>query len=515
MPSTTVFTGVIAAFYALLRYIELLFAIFPGGRGDLESGPHPDGVATSDSQGTDSSSFHCQGLDESFVYTGPFLPSPQATSSPRRANPDPLLSSHRGLRMDDDQETGDIGQLFLVSIEPQTCSPVICDSPKEVATVLGPNARTTVLRATNPDEYDGTPPAGEEYIQSINGGSIIASPCPSLLDTPASSSTAWTGPPTPHLAQEIESIQSQPVTKSTSLAEKRGYTKFIKLNSIAMNAGTHSSTVKCRNGNDATSGRDTPFSEIGTSTPLPRYTPTDTEFQPPNNMRMHGRSASSQAQARAPSYFRSRPTPSRAVRRNVVFCYVTAQTATTSTCEPLMSTLGSLTLNAEELVESQPSSSPTALEPVDALVAEVLSRLRIEVPMLGNTAGVALRPLILPRELENRTTSDPTNTQATATRPLLLPRQVADRIALGSSTDQQPDGGVTTPTQCGSSADDMSIYSQASWQEGSPCTVRNKRNFEAFEEAGLHVALGSQGVSSRSHKRRAICMPNVNVPQRS
>lgn len=105
MPSNTVFTGVVTAFYALLRYIELVFASFRRNKDDIESGiaaAEDVGVAVSDSQDTSSSSFHCRGVDDSIVWSGPYgkfhlmemlvslltvkiVPSqPQATSTPKR-----------------------------------------------------------------------------------------------------------------------------------------------------------------------------------------------------------------------------------------------------------------------------------------------------------------------------------------------------------------------------------------------------------------------------------------------
>ena len=72
MPSTTVFTGVITAFYALLRYIDLFFAIFRRNQGDIESGLPQNKVAASGSQETESSSFYCRGIDDSIVWSGPY-----------------------------------------------------------------------------------------------------------------------------------------------------------------------------------------------------------------------------------------------------------------------------------------------------------------------------------------------------------------------------------------------------------------------------------------------------------
>jgi hypothetical protein len=72
MLHTAVFTGFISAFYSFLRYLNSLFTVFSRGEGDLESGLHQNGVIVSGSRATESSSFHCQGLRDSAVYTGPF-----------------------------------------------------------------------------------------------------------------------------------------------------------------------------------------------------------------------------------------------------------------------------------------------------------------------------------------------------------------------------------------------------------------------------------------------------------
>lgn len=76
MSSTTVFTGVLSALHALLRYLTTLLTMFTTtNHDDLESG-----LPAVDSQDTTSSSFHCQGIDESFTYAGPFGKPPAHSS---------------------------------------------------------------------------------------------------------------------------------------------------------------------------------------------------------------------------------------------------------------------------------------------------------------------------------------------------------------------------------------------------------------------------------------------------
>lgn len=109
MPSITVFTSLAYAFYAILRYLRSLFAIFSSSQADIESGAQAGGVAPSGSHDTDSSSFYCQDIGD-YVWTGPFgeysfrprkgnsclallVTAPQATSPPRRTNLNPKASS--------------------------------------------------------------------------------------------------------------------------------------------------------------------------------------------------------------------------------------------------------------------------------------------------------------------------------------------------------------------------------------------------------------------------------------
>lgn len=315
----------------------------------------------------------------------------------------------------------------------------------------------------------------------------------------------------------LQSVDAHKAPKSSSFAENRGYNKFIPLNNIATNVGTHARAAP----GASTSMSNTPASE----TPLPRYTPT-----------LHANNASSfvghnDPRPRAQSYFpaKSKAAQLRATKRTVTLSYVVPQKATTHTCSPLTPTLG-----GPELSGGKPRTPPSAssqTEPVNKLVATVLSKLKLQSPELTCTSAAGLRPLILPHELENRTPSptlapEPSNM---AMRPLLLPQQsaISARAALRVSalTIARAQGvdlnAMPLPPHVGIPNDNvsvrsMSVYSQMSWEAvpsstSLACTAGSEHDLNAFDEVGLYPALRG---TSPGQKRRAICMPEWNGPGR-
>ncbi|KAI0090361.1 hypothetical protein BDY19DRAFT_1056055 [Irpex rosettiformis] len=514
MPSNTVFTGVITAFYALLRYIQMFLAILRRGRGDIESGLSRNGtVAVSNSQDTESSSFYCRGVDDSIVWTGPYVPyQPQLTSTPKRIC---RGSSGTSGRESPEDVSLDIGCLSLPSIEPQTCRSIVSDKLIEADAIFAPSIRAkTSLRVANPDDDDYVfvnSPSAKMKASSRGLGSSRPPPFPSLVQSPASTSAVRIGPLTSDPMEAIAclELQTNKAHNTKSFSEKRGYNKFIQLNGITTTMGTHS--IMKPSGPVIASSRDasTPFSEIGASTPLPRYTPTNLDFQ-----RTRGSSSqTTQAISPAPSYSRSKADQHRAMKRKVTITYIDAQKSMMETTTPLTPPLERSTIL--NLGSDSPRQCSPPREPINSLVAEVLAMLRRTSPETVLSPKANLRPLILPQDLENRSPILPDSSfeakpTATRRRTLLLPQQMADRAALRLSS------AIEEPQIDGISLRSFSVYSQSSWQiigssTSLACTAGSSDDLQAFEGLGLHPALKDW---VPTHKRRGMCIPELSVSQR-
>ncbi|KAI0342911.1 hypothetical protein BDW22DRAFT_1420219 [Trametopsis cervina] len=554
MPSITVFTSLAYAFYAILRYLRSLFAIFSSSQADIESGAQAGGVAPSGSHDTDSSSFYCQDIGD-YVWTGPFAP--QATSPPRRTNLNPKASSPvRGSRpshLATVSETGhgasrtvpdacdqsatsiDIGCVPIVSIEPQFTVGVVSDMQIPIISInksagdvpLGADTDGSVMKpcglmATRPPQRDNV----RLLVNLQTSSAAVREPRSALLLTPGPSSPCGSGSPPSQSVDVKKRTTSAPKRqplKSTSFAENRGYNKFIQLNGIVTPFGARS-TLAVRNRTPSPAQQlaqflGSPASELSLSTPLPRYTPTNPDFQisgdllgPPSVM-----------QQQAPSYLKAQPDRPRAAKRKVVLSYVVAQKATISTQEPRTPMCGEIAI--------QHAPAGAASEPVNTLVAEVLSRLKQESPESVHTKNACLRPLLLPQDIANRKTS--VLLKAEVPRPLLLPRQLSKTATGSPSLPEADETGFnlrvspprldrreeasTQPKHLVSHDDvsvrSVSVYSQGSWQEvGSSsslaCTFGSEGDISGFDEIGFHPAL--QAVLT-SHKRRAICMTDAKL----